>query len=332
MELLFRMRDLAMILRARRKKRGALELSMPEVELEYDDQGRMSGAHFVEHDVSHQIIEEFMLAANEAVAEHLDDRGAPYLRRVHPAPDPAKLKAFAEFARILGYDLKKSTDRFSLQRVLEKSAAAPERHAVHYALLRSLKQATYSPYEEEHYALASRYYCHFTSPIRRYPDLQVHRQIDQLLRDKRAGGDVAELVALGEHCTRTERRADAAERDLIKSRLLTYLSERLGLELDAIITGVADYGFFAQAEQFPAEGLVHVSTLMEDYFHYDASAHTLEGRRTKKRYRLGDKVRVKVVRVDLDRKQLDFRVVDRPAATRGGARRTRSAPKTPRRG
>jgi ribonuclease R len=304
------MRDLAMLLRTRRRKRGSLELAMPEIELDYDDQGRMTGAHFVENDISHQIIEEFMLAANEAVAERLSEEGVPFLRRVHPAPDPAKLQAFGEFARIIGYDLKKSTDRYSLQRVLERSADKPERHAVHYALLRSLKQATYSPYEEEHYALASKHYCHFTSPIRRYPDLTIHRTLDQILRNGRAGADVTELVTAGEHCTRTERRADAAERDLIKSRLLAYLSERIGLELDAIITGVADYGFFAQAEQFPAEGLVHVSTLADDYYHFDSASHTIEGRRAKKRYRLGDKVRVKVVRVDLDRKQLDFRVVE----------------------
>lgn len=309
-ELLVRMRDLAMILRARRRKRGSLELSMPEVDLDYDDDGKMIGAHFVEHDVSHQIIEEFMLAANEAVAEHFMQRGVPFLRRVHPAPDPKKLAAFAEFARILGYDLKKSADRFSLQRVLERSADKPERHAVHYALLRSLKQATYSPFEEEHFALASNHYCHFTSPIRRYPDLTIHRTLDQILRFGKAGADMTELAATGEHCTRTEKRAEAAERDLTKSRLLTYLSDKIGLELDAIITGVADYGFFAQAEQFPAEGLVHVSTLADDFYHFDSASHTIEGRRSKKRFRLGDKLRVKVVRVDLHRKQLDFRVVE----------------------
>jgi ribonuclease R len=140
--------------------------------------------------------------------------------------------------------------------------------------------------------------------------LTIHRTLDHIVRQGRAGADVTELVATGDHCTRTEKRAEAAERDLTKSRLLSYLSERLGLELDAIITGVADYGFFAQAEQFPAEGLVHVSTLADDYYIFDSVSHTIEGRRTKKRYRLGDKVRVKVVRVDLDRKQLDFRVIE----------------------
>jgi ribonuclease R len=306
--LLLRMRDLAMILRKRRLKRGALELNMPEIELEYDDQGRVTGAHFLRHDVSHQIIEEFMLAANEAVAEHLDGLGVAFLRRVHPAPEPLKLKAFADFARSLGYKLDRDTSRFALQRVLEQSAGQPEAHAVHYALLRSLKQAVYSPEEEGHYALASDDYCHFTSPIRRYPDVTVHRLLDQWLRTRRSGSDETELAAVGEHCSTTERRADLAERELIKVKLLTYLEERLGMELEGVITGVADYGFYAQAEKLPIEGLVHVSTLTDDYYHHDDATHSLEGRRTRKRYRLGDKVRVQVVRVDVQRRQLDFRV------------------------
>jgi ribonuclease R len=309
--LLLRMRDLAMILRKRRLRRGALELNMPETELEYDDQGRVSGAHFVKHDVSHQIIEEFMLSANEAVAEHLAGLGVPFLRRVHAAPDPNKLKAFAEFARILGYKVQRETDRFGLQRILEQSAGQPDAYAVHYALLRSLKQAVYSPEEEGHYALASDKYCHFTSPIRRYPDLTVHRLLGRWLRTGRAGSDETELAALGEHCSKTERRAEIAERELIKLKLLTYLNERLGLELEVVVTGVADYGFFGQAEELPVEGLVHISTLTDDYYYYEEASHSLTGRRTGRRFRLGDKVLVKVVRVDLQRRQLDFRVSDK---------------------
>jgi ribonuclease R len=309
LSLLLRMRDLALILRRRRLKRGALELNMPEVELEYDAQGRVTGGHFLVHDVSHQIIEEFMLAANEAVAEHLDSLGVPFLRRVHPAPEPSKLEAFADFARILGYKIHHSTDRFALQRILEKSADQPEAHAVHYALLRSLKQAVYSPEAEGHYALASENYCHFTSPIRRYPDLTVHRQLSRWLRTGRAGSDETELAALGEHCSKTERRADIAERELIKLKLLSYLEERIGLEMEAVVTGVADYGFFAQAEHLPVEGLVHIGTLTDDYYYYEEASHSLTGRRTKRRYRLGDKVWVTVVRVDLQRRQLDLRVI-----------------------
>jgi ribonuclease R len=308
-ELLFRMRDLAMIMRKRRLKRGALELDMPEVELEYNADGHVTGAHYVRHDVSHQIIEEFMLAANEAVAEHLSSLGVLFLRRIHPAPEPNKLKAFAEFARILGYKIQHETDRFALQRVLEQSAKRPDMYAVHYALLRSLKQAAYSPQEEGHYALASDDYCHFTSPIRRYPDLTVHRLLDRWLRTGRCGSDAAELAALAGHCSRTERRAEHAERELVKFKLLTYMNERIGMELEAIITGVADYGFYGQSETLPVDGLVHVSTMTDDYYHFDERSHSLIGQRTKRRYRLGDKVKVKVVRVDLQRRQLDFRRV-----------------------
>jgi ribonuclease R len=314
--LLLRMRDLAMILRKRRVKRGALELNMPEAELEFDAQGRITGAHFAKHDVSHQIIEEFMLAANEAVAEHLAGLGVAFLRRIHPAPDPNKLRAFADFARSLGYKIERETDRFTLQRVLERSAERPDVHAVHYALLRSLKQAVYSPEEEGHYALASNNYCHFTSPIRRYPDLTVHRLLDRWLRTRRAGSDETELTALGDHCSKTERRADMAERELIKLKLLSYLSTRIGTELEAIITGVADYGFFAQAENLPVEGMVHISTLPDDYYYFEEATHSLMGRRSKRRYRLGDKVRVNVVRVDLQRRQLDFRVLGDVAGKR----------------
>jgi ribonuclease R len=308
--LLLRMRELALILRRRRKKRGALELSMPEAELEFDDRGRVTGAQFVTHDISHQMIEEFMLAANEAVAEHLARLNVPFLRRIHPAPDPTKLESFAAFARLLNYRVDLERDRFALQRVLEQSTGKPEQHAIHFALLRSLKQAVYSPEEEGHYALASKDYAHFTSPIRRYPDLTVHRLLGQWLKTGRACADLVELAALGDHCSITERRAEAAERELVKFKLLTYMSERLGLEMDAIITGVADYGFFAQAERFPVEGLVHISSLVDDYYYFDEDSHSLQGRRTKRRFRLGDRVHVRVARVDLARRQMDFRLAD----------------------
>jgi ribonuclease R len=307
--MLQRMRDLGMILRKRRVKRGALELNMPETELEYDDKGRVTGGHYRSHDVSHQLIEEFMLAANEAVAEHLAGLDVAFLRRVHPDPDVGKLSSFAHFARSLGYKMQTDVDRFSLQRVLERSTDRPDRYAVHYALLRSLKQAVYSPADEGHYALASEDYCHFTSPIRRYPDLTVHRLLGRWLAKRKVGTDETELLTLGEHCSKTERRAEAAERELVKLKLLTYMGERIGEELDAVITGVADYGFFAMAERLPVEGMVHISTLSEDFYHYEAETHTLTGRRSKRRYRLGDKVRIAVVRVDLQRRQLDFRVV-----------------------
>ena len=312
--LLWQMKELAMILRRRRTERGALELWMPEVKIDLDSDGRVQGAHFVPHDVSHQIIEEFMLAANEAVAEHLADHDVLFLRRVHGEPDPQKLKAFAEFAEGLGFRIRKPQSRFELQRVLTEAFDRPEAYAVNYALLRSLKQAQYSPEEEGHYALASNRYCHFTSPIRRYPDLTVHRLLAQLTRAGRVGSDEEELVALGEHCTLTERRSERAERELTKVKLLEYLKDKIGLELTTIITGVEEYGFFSQSEEFPIEGLVHVSTLSEDYYYLDSATHTLVGRRTGRQFRLGDKVSVRVARVDVDRRQLDFQVVRRRGA------------------
>jgi len=306
--LLKRMKDLALMLRKKRMKRGALELSMPEAVLEYDADGRVNGAHFAVNDLSHQVIEEFMLAANEAVAEHFAVLDVPFLRRVHPAPNDEKLVAFAQFADSLGYPLSHATDRFEIQRVLNASANKPERAALHFALLRSLKQATYSPIQDDHYALASTHYCHFTSPIRRYPDLVVHRQLDRFIRTGRTAGQLDELKVLGDHCSKLERRAEQAERELVKLKLLQYLSTRIGLKLDAVITGVADYGFFAQAEQFPAEGLVHVSSLNDDFYRFDESARSLFGSRTRKRFRLGDRVRVIVARIDIQKRMLDFRL------------------------
>jgi ribonuclease R len=314
-----RMRDLALLLRKKRTRRGSLELVMPEAVLEFDAHGRVTGAHFAEDSLSHQIIEEFMLAANEAVAEHLTRLDVPFLRRVHPAPNEEKLEAFAQFADLLGHPVRRPQDRFELQRVLAETADKPERAAVHFALLRSLKQAAYSPVQDQHYALALQHYCHFTSPIRRYPDLQVHRLLDRWLHHGKVSADVEELTALGDHCSKMERRAETAERELVKLKLLLYLEGRIGEELDAVITGVADYGFFAQAERFPAEGLVHISSLVDDFYWYDEAAHTLEGKRTRRRFRLGDRVRVEVARVDVQRRMLDFRLAEMDIGRAGEA-------------
>jgi len=308
-----RMHELAMLLRHRRFRRGSLELSMQEVKVDLDGEGRVTGAHRVENTVSHQIIEEFMLAANEAVAERLAEREWHFLRRIHQSPDPRKLKSLTEFVAALGFQTESLESRFELQKLLAEVADKPERQAVNYAVLRSLQRATYSPEDAGHYALASDCYCHFTSPIRRYPDLTIHRLIDALLAGEKPRNDFGELVALGEHCSQRERLAEEAERELTKVKLLHYLSERIGEELDAVVTGVEQYGLFAQGIELPAEGLIHVTSLADDYYQYDKTTHSLTGRKAGNAFRLGDSVRVTVARVDVERRELDFRLVERVA-------------------
>ena len=306
------MLELAMILRRRRFARGALELNLPEVAITLGDHGEVSGAQLASHDESHQVIEEFMLAANEAVAAALGSHQILFLRRAHPDPEPFKLDEFAEFARSLGLTIDQPQSRFELQRILKETAGRPEEYAVHYGLLRSLKQANYTPEAEGHYALASTDYCHFTSPIRRYPDLQVHRQLISLTEEKKPTNRFDELVVLGEHCTRTERRADAAERELIRVKLLSYLEGHVGELFHAIITGVQDFGLFCRLAELPVEGMIHVTSLADDYYYLEAGTHTLVGRRSGRRHRLGDRMVVRVAHVDVDRRQLDLVLAETP--------------------
>ena len=321
--LLGRMRDLARILRRRRLGRGALELEMPEVKVDLDRDGRVTGAHVVEHTESHRIIEEFMLAANEAVAERLAGAGAGFLRRVHAPPDPRRLRQLTEFVTELGFEVDSLESRFELQRLLGVARGRPEEHAIHFAVLRSLARAVYGPQPEGHYALASDCYCHFTSPIRRYPDLTVHRALEAIAKGRRPPADG--LVQLGGECSDLERRAEASERELVKLKLLLFLSKRIGEEMDAVVTGVEPFGLFVQGLAIPAEGLVPLDSLPDDIYRYDKASHTLAGRRPGRSFRLGDRVRVAVARVDLDRRSLDFRLVAE------GGRDSRRAPPPPRR-
>jgi ribonuclease R len=311
--LLGRMHELAMLLRQRRFTRGALELSMPEIKIDLDKNGRVTGAHLTKNTESHQIIEEFMLAANEAVAQKLDDAGLLFLRRVHGNPDPRKQKVATEFIRELGFDVESIENRFELQKLLDEVKGDPRQHAVNFAVLRSMQRAVYSPEDEGHYALASENYCHFTSPIRRYPDLTVHRLIEELNRKKKPVQKMDNLLVLGDHCSEREQRAADAERELKKVKLLHFLENKIGMELDGVITGVENFGLFVTGTELPAEGFIHISALTDDYYRFDRGRHAIEGHRGGNAYRLGDTVRVAVAAVDVDTRSLDFRLVARVA-------------------
>jgi len=323
--LLGRMHELAMILRKRRMDSGSIELTLPEVKIDLDKRGEVVGAHLVVNTVSHQIIEEFMLAANEAVARMLGEAGLNFLRRIHEPPDPRKLHALTTFIRELGIECESLESRFEIKRVVAQVAGQPEEHAVNYSILRSMQKAVYGPSEEGHYALNKEHYCHFTSPIRRYPDLTIHRMIETLARGKRPASDLDLMVLLGEHCSDREQRAAQAERELTKVKLLSFLQKKIGTQMDAVITGVEDFGLFAQGVELPAEGLIHVDALGDDFYRFDRETHSLAGHRSGNRFRLGDLIRVEVAHVDIDRRELDFRIVKRL----GSAHRSRPEARGP---
>jgi len=313
-QLLHDMHALAMTLRQRRFKQGALELYLPEVKVELDKDGRVSGAKEVEHDASHQIIEEFMLAANCAIATEIRERNITYLRRVHGSPDPVKLQTFAHFVESLGLTLSNHSSRFELQDLLDRVKGQSFEQAVNFSLLRSMKQAEYSPSNDGHFALAVDNYCHFTSPIRRYPDLTVHRIVDQLIAGKKKVGlDGMATLRLATHCSMTERRAAQAERDLTRVKLLSFIAGRLDEVFDAVITGVVKAGIYCRCSQYPVDGFIHVSALSDrEYLDFDRTTMTITGRTTGFQYRMGDKLQVRVATIDPDERVLNWELVKGP--------------------
>lgn len=308
--LLDQMHTLAMMLRQRRTDRGALNMDLPEVKLELDKAGKIKGAQQVEHTESHQIIEEYMLAANQAVATWLDDLELPFLHRVHPPPDRRKLRQLTRFVRDIGVHCEEMEDRHEIQRVLDLVSKKPIRDAVNYAVLKAMSKAVYSPEVEGHYALDMQHYCHFTSPIRRYPDLTVHRLVQRLNEGQKTPSDpLPMLVRLGHHCSDQERNAESAERELIRLKLLHHLNKHIGSEMDAVIVNVKEEGFVARGIDLPADGFVPLSALPADQYRFERRGRILSGHKPNNQFRLGDRVTVRIDQVDLRNRDLYFKLV-----------------------
>ena len=313
LKLLADMLELAMILRKRRFENGSLELHLPEVKIELDKNGVVCGAHETVNDESHQMIEEFMLAANTAVATKLIDAGITFILRVHGSPDPIKLKAFSEFADSLGLQLSSNPSRFELQKLLSEVHGQPFEQAVNFALLRSMKPAEYTGIAAGHFALAIENYCHFTSPIRRYPDLTVHRLFEKVIegKTKKIGLAPMEAVKLGAHCSSTERRAAQAERELTRVKLLMLLATKTEESFSAVITGVEKFGIFCRCEKFPVDGFVHVSNLAKgERLDFDRATYTITARQSGRVFRMGDRVEVRIALIDPDERTLHWELVE----------------------
>jgi ribonuclease R len=334
------MRELALILNRKRTKRGSIDFDMPESNIELDLSGQMTGVTRAERNIAHRIIEEFMLAANEAVASELERAEIPSLYRIHEMPEAKRVMDFEEIAAHFGYSLgigaipvkrfpvaQKRRDgsktrkdivlpredfRISsrhYQRLIAKIAGKPEERILSYLMLRSLKQARYSERNEGHFALAAEAYTHFTSPIRRYPDLVVHRILAHYLDTRSALLDSRTLREIGDDTSFTERRAAEAERELIEWKKVKFMEDRVGDEFDALIISTTKFGFFVELTDLFVEGLVPVETLFGDHYRYHENGRKIIGERTRKTYSIGDQVRVRLDRADSVDRKLQFAVV-----------------------
>jgi ribonuclease R len=311
------MRVLFVILHARRRRRGAIDFDLPETEVILSEYGEIEAIVPSERNVAHRLIEEFMLLANETVAAHLVDHDAPALHRVHEPPDPKKVADFEAFITTLGYSLAASGSALRprhFQKLIDRMHGTPEERPIAALMLRTMQKARYDAASLGHFGLAAEHYTHFTSPIRRYPDLVVHR----MLRESRAGVMSGgrreeleeELPEAGRHTSEMERRADEAERELLQWKKVRFMADKVGEEFEGYITGVAAYGLFIELIEHFVEGLVHVSSMADDYYRFVDQQHVLRGENTRKVYRLGDRVSVQVVRVDMERRQVDLGLVE----------------------
>lgn len=329
-ELLRRMDTLARAIQKRRLANGQIVLELPEIELVLDDENRVVDAHKADTSYSHTIIEMFMVEANEAVARLFEGWNIPFLRRIHPEPDDEGQRTLGRFLKVAGHNLPRKMERADLQKLLANLKGRPESFAVNLAVLKSMEQAVYSPKAEGHYALASDCYTHFTSPIRRYTDLTIHRTLQEVLeageggaRGGQRGGhrggrkgakhirttaDGEDLAGLGRHLSFTERRAADAERELRTVKILQLLSEHVGERFRGVITGVTSFGMFIQHPRFLIDGLVRLDQMPDDYWVVDAKSGCVSGQRTRQRFTIGDQVAVEIFEVDVGGRELVLRM------------------------
>jgi ribonuclease R len=333
------MRELFEILNKRRHRRGSVDFDLKEPEIVLDDEGLVEEIIAAERNVAHKIIEEFMLLANETVAAHLDEHDVPSLFRVHEDPDPLKVEQFQEFISTLGYSLgapPESVKPKHFQKLVERMRGTPEEKPIAFLMLRTMQKARYDPSNLGHFGLAASSYTHFTSPIRRYPDLVVHRTLRESrqgrMTEDRREELLEDLPEIARHTSERERRADDAERELVQWKKVRFMADKVGDEFDGYVTGVSAFGLYIELVEHFVEGMVHVSTMADDYYRFVERAHLLKGENTGKVYRLGDRVRVQVVKVDMERRQVDLGLTEildrvRESERHRGPRRSKVAPR-----
>jgi ribonuclease R len=308
-------------LERRRHQRGSIDFDLPQPLILLDVEGVMTGISIEPRNRAHLMIEEFMLLANEAVAGELERRDAPCMYRVHEAPDPSKLEALATFAREFGILLHPKDESVApkeIQSLIEAVEGKPESRVISQVALQTMQQARYSPNNIGHFGLAAPVYCHFTSPIRRYPDLVVHRQLRLLRGDDSAApaGGSEMLAAIAESSSSLERTAERAERELLGWKKVAFIEDKLGQEFDGLVTNVARFGLFVQIVENLVEGLIRVEQLGPEWFDYDAGRFELTGAESGKRFRLGDRLKVRVDRVDRVLQRVDLSIVAGPPSRR----------------
>ncbi len=335
--LLHDMEKLAKIIETRRNGEGMLHLDLPEIELVFDKAGRVVDAHPADNSYPHTIIEMFMVEANEAVARLFDSLDIPFIRRIHPDPDSLSLKSLAQTLKVLGVSSPKNPDRFALQSIIDHVKDKPAGFAVNTYILRSLARAEYSPLNIGHYALASRHYTHFTSPIRRYADLLIHRLLELYLKGRlqKNSSDILpaeELTEIGRHISFTDRRAEDAESDLRTVFVLQLMKSRLGQTMETIVSGLANFGIFVQCTKFGIEGLIPIDLLGKDKFIYDHSAKCVHGMRSGRIFHIGMPLTVKIVSVNIAARQLNVVPIEKAADRKKGQKKTKHKNRPKKRG